>query len=567
MFMKCFKVFIFAWVVWGVLTAGPVTASATGGGSETEVSDFIRRSIENALDRDVFVCRNEVLCGAALIPSFYERRHFKPAWTEMGVLLPRTEIFISVLAEADEEGLQPRDYHFEEINRLITKHLKGGPANPGALTHLDLLLTDAFLMYAAHMIGGRVNPETVHAEWVLPSTKKDWNIDGILDSFLATDDPLGLLESLPPPHEEYQLLRKAFKRYKELLEEGGWEAIPEGEALKKGDRGFRVGLLLRRLQITGDLALGDVPNDEFGEKVELAVKNFQARHGLEVDGIAGKKTLAAMNVPAHSRMHQIRLNLERRRWLPREPENPHVSVNIADYTLAVIEDEYPVINMKVVVGRDYRRTPVFSDRIRYLVFNPYWTVPHTIAVKDILPKVKKDLDYLERERIRVFSGWDEDSPELDPSTVDWAALTPRNFQYRLRQDPGPHNAMGRIKFMFPNKFNVYLHDTNNAALFKKTDRSLSSGCIRVEKPFELALYLLNNQPGWTPEVVKETISGGKTKTVVLTTPVAVHIQYRTAWMDETMTVHFRKDIYNRDSILAEALEKRPLRPKSLSHWK
>jgi murein L,D-transpeptidase YcbB/YkuD len=269
-----------------------------------------------------------------------------------------------------------------------------------------------------------------------------------------------------------------------------------------------------------------------------------------------------MNVPAHARVRQIRLNLERWRWLPRELESPYVKVDIADYSLSVVEDRYPVIRMRAVVGREYRRTPVFSHRISYLVFNPYWTVPPTIAVKDILPKVKEDPAYLEREHIRVFSGWDEDSPELDPHTVDWAAMGPGNFKYRLRQEPGPHNALGRIKFMFPNKFNVYRHDTNKIGLFKKSDRSLSSGCIRVEKPVELAVYLLKNQTGWNPGLVEEAFSGGQTKTVILSDPVAVHIKYWTAWMDETMTVHFRKDIYNRDTTLGKALEERPPRPGS-----
>jgi len=560
--MDRLNVVIPALLVWALLSIAPLTVSAAGKGMEADLTDFIRRTIETALDKNAFVCKGEVLCGTALMPSFYERRHFKPAWSDEGALLPRAKLFISSLAGAGEEGLQPRDYHFKQLNHLIPKHAKGDAANPGALAQLDLLLTDAFLMYAAHMIGGRVNPETVHAQWVLSPNKKDRDILGMLDTFLASSDPMSLLSSLPPPHEGYHLLREAFKRYEEMLDEGGWEAIPYGKALKKGDRSFRVDLLRRRLQITGDLTSGDGPVDEFGENVERAVKNFQARHGLEVDGIAGRETLTAMNVPAHSRVDQIRLNLERWRWLPREFENPHIRVNIADYSLAVVEDDYPVISMKVVVGRDYRRTPVFSDRIRYLVLNPYWTVPHSIAVKDILPKAKKDPGYLEKEHIRVFSGWDEDSPELDPNTVDWSALTRNNFRYRLRQDPGPHNALGRIKFMFPNKFNVYLHDTNNIALFKKTDRSLSSGCIRVEKPFDLAVYLLKNQPGWTPGLIDEIIAAGKTKTVVLSTPVAVHIKYWTAWVDETMTVHFRKDVYDRDVTLRKALDEPPPRPEA-----
>ena len=548
--------------VWSLVIFGTAGASGADTESELQVTGIIRRTIESALDGNSFTCGGEVLCGAAVIPSFYERRRFRPAWVHEGALQPQAKALISTLYAAVDEGLEPRDYHLERLQQLIAERSGGGPADPATLAHLDIFLTDAFLMYAAHMLGGRVNPETVHAQWSLPARKAS-DLGGILERFLASADQQGVLASFPPPYEGYALLRDSLRRYKALVEAGGWNAIPPGPALRKGDWGSRVVLLRQRLEASGDLAPGGRLTDEFGAEVERAVKRFQSRHGLEVDGIAGRETLAAMNIPVQARVRQIRFNLERWRWLSRYPENPHVLVNIADYSLAVVEDGRHVIRMKAVVGRDYRRTPVFSDRIRYLVFNPSWVVPTSIAVKDILPKVKKDPGYLERERIRVFRGWGEDSPEVDGRLVDWSGVGRRNFPYSLRQDPGPHNALGRINFMFPNKFAVYLHDTNDTGVFEKTERPFSSGCIRIEEPIVLAAYLLKNQ-GWTAERIEKTLSTAQTRTVMLARPVAVHIQYWTAWVDEAMTVHFRKDIYDRDDPLGRALDERP--PRLLEHF-
>jgi murein L,D-transpeptidase YcbB/YkuD len=271
----------------------------------------------------------------------------------------------------------------------------------------------------------------------------------------------------------------------------------------------------------------------------------------------GPATLAALNVPVEQRIRQIRLNLERWRWLPRDFERRYLLVNIADFELDVIEDGRVRTTMRVIAGTTARRTPVFTGRMTYMELNPYWHIPPIIAKEDILPRLWKDPRYLVRENIRVFRGWAQEAPEVDPESVDWSQVTPEKFPFKLRQEPGPSNALGRIKFMFPNKFDVYLHDTPGRGLFNHNSRSFSSGCIRIEKPIELAEYLLQGQPEWNREKIVAAIHSKKTQIVWIPEPIAVHILYWTAWVDEDGTVHLRDDVYGRDTPLDEALQKGP----------
>ena len=228
-------------------------------------------------------------------------------------------------------------------------------------------------------------------------------------------------------------------------------------------------------------------------------------------------------------------------------------MNIAAFRVDVVESVETVLTMRAIVGRAYRRTPVFSDTVRYLVLNPSWNVPHSIAVNDKLPLIRQDPGYLERYGYRLYRGWGANAARVDPDTVDWSRITARNFPYRLYQEPGPHNALGRIKFMFPNRFDVYLHDTPERQLFQRTTRTFSSGCIRVERPRDLAGYLLRGAPSWTPDRIDRVLAAGTETTVSLPEPVPIHIQYWTAWAEGDGTVHFRPDIYDRDDSLDRAL--------------
>jgi murein L,D-transpeptidase YcbB/YkuD len=428
---------------------------------------------------------------------------------------------------------------------------------PRRLVDLDLLLTDAFLVYASHLLSGRVNPLTFDAEWHVVNSK-EVDIPAVLEKALDSHQVSEALESLRPSEKAYVQLKDALVRYRKYSREGNWPQVPDGVKLEDNDAGDRVLALRRRLEATGDLEKVETAQpDVFDTVLEDAVKRFQRRHGLDDDGVVGKGTLAALNVPAKDRARQIELNLERWRWLPRDLGRQYILVNIAGFALEVIDSDRLVLEMRVVVGRPYRRTPVFSAPMTYLVFSPYWHVPANLAVQDIVPAILKEPDYLAKKNIRVFQGWGVDTQEIDPATIDWSSVNRRHLPYRFRQEPGPNNSLGGVKFMFPNAFDVSLHDTPSRELFQRAERTFSSGCIRIEKPLELAEYLLSEASSWNSETVQAAARKGVEQTVRLPEPIAVHLLYWTSWIDREGNIQFRNDVYGRDRWLDEALREKP----------
>jgi murein L,D-transpeptidase YcbB/YkuD len=300
--------------------------------------------------------------------------------------------------------------------------------------------------------------------------------------------------------------------------------------------------------------------DVFDEGVENAVKRFQSRHGLIQDGVVGPATIGELNVRPEERIRQIEVNMERWRWLHETMGDRHIFVNVANFELGVVEGRHRVMTMRTIVGKHYQRTPVFSAQMTHLVLNPYWNVPASIAVREMLPLIRKNLDYLKNNSIKVFLVHGSGKTEVDPSTVEWASVSSEEFNYFFRQEAGPKNSLGRIKFMFPNKFNVYLHDTPHKELFERPVRQFSHGCIRIEKPLELAEYLLRGDPRWTQEDLLRALDGSVDRAVKLPRPIGVHVLYWTAWVDEEGTVQFRDDVYGRDMLVARALEEQPPGP-------
>ncbi len=494
------------------------------------------------------------------LPVFYERRGYEPAWIKDKGITSQADSLMHMLQDAENEGLRATDYHFAEIEKLMDKTKKLPvetlAMNAPMLTDMELLLTDAFLLYSAHLLAGKVNPETFDPEW--HARRKEADLAEKLEDALTTGSVEETLHSFLPQQPGYAALKAALARYKDLSSTEGWGRIHDGSKLQKGDRNECVAIVRKRLSTT-DRA-NRIRSDEeefFDEALEQAVRSFQELYGLDVDGVIGSATLAALNVPLEDRIRQIELNMERWRWLPQDLGTRYILVNIPQFALTVVEKSEPVMCMKVIVGMKYRRTPVFSDRMTYLVLSPYWNVPPSIAVKDKLPIIQKDPEYLTREHFKVFQGWGVRAEEIDPVTIDWSKLTPDNLPYRLRQDPGPGNALGPAKFMFPNKFNVYLHGTSSPEFFKQNVRTLSSGCIRIEKPLDLAVYLLQDDPDWTQQKILEEIDKHNEQTVQLKNPLPVHLQYWTAWVDDSEQVNFREDIYGRDKLLSEALRENP----------
>jgi murein L,D-transpeptidase YcbB/YkuD len=332
--------------------------------------------------------------------------------------------------------------------------------------------------------------------------------------------------------------------------------------------------LRRRLTTVGDLApAGSTAapvSDRFDADVAAAVQRFQRRHGLTADGIAGRRTVEALDVPVGDRIDQLRVNLERGRWVLHEIPDDFVLVNIAEipddfvlvniagFRVGLVRDGAMVWFARAQVGKQYRQTPVFAADMRYLVFNPDWTVPPTILAKDVLPAIQKDVSYLERKNMAVF---DREGRRLDPAGIDWSRYRGGDFPYIVRQGPGPTNALGLVKFIFPNPHFVFLHDTPSRGLFDREERTFSSGCIRVENPFELCELLLADQEGWDRARIDATIAGGETRTVHLSEPLPVVLIYWTAFVDLGGDLNFRRDVYERDAEVLAGLESGPVPPQ------
>jgi murein L,D-transpeptidase YcbB/YkuD len=528
-------------------------------GSSWQVDDLLRIRIEVADDTSILYAAGKQIHALDTLSRFYELRNFEPAWIAHGRPTDHVNTFLTALSSADQHGLRPEIYHARTIDEMLEKLKNIEQINPDPdiylLADLDLLLTDAFLTYGSHLLAGQVNPETFDPEWI--ANRRGADMAAILQDALNSGTIYESLRSLWPKHEGYIRLYETFNQYRLLLENGGkWPLIVPGPKMELGDRHDRVAMLRARLadepELQGEFLAGET--DLFDKSLEMAVMDFQNRHGLDVDGIVGRATLAVLNTPLEEKVERIRLNLERWRWLPEDLGVRNVQVNIANFQLKVVEQEQTVLEMKIIVGKDYRQTPVFSDKISYMVLNPSWYVPQSIAVKDKLPLIQKNPGYLAQQKMRVFSSWKADAKEINPYDIDWRTVTSSNFYYKLRQDPGPNNALGRIKFMFPNRFNVYLHDTPSRELFNKTSRTFSSGCIRIQNPEELALYFLEDDHRWDREKFYKALDTTKEQSIILSSPVPVHLLYWTVFVDEDGVVQFRKDIYGRDAQLAKALE-------------
>ncbi|MDL2268364.1 L,D-transpeptidase family protein [Desulfosarcina sp. OttesenSCG-928-A07] len=515
-------------------------------------------------------CQGEAMCSVQLMPSIYEKRQYQPLWSDGVQVSAQAMSFVRAMEQAPEEGLVPADYYLSTIDKLlfvIQGRQAAGHSVPSMVwAELDLILTDAFLLYGSHLSAGRVNPETLHNDWKVNLQSVD--LVAALERATAPDSDVDAeIDALRPPYPEYRGLKKELARLRNVVHsQEEVPRVPDGTTLRPGDRNSAIPILRQRLIVSGDLSpdTSVAQADLFDGELVKAVKAFQQRNGLATDGAVGKNTFYMLNIPVQDRIRQVIINLERWRWLPRDLGRRHVVVNTADFNLKAVANNTVMLDMRVVVGRPARRSPVFSAEISYLVVNPYWNIPNTIAVADILPRLKKgDVSYLNSRKIRVFQTWSKDAVEINPSTIDWRAYGPGRFPFRLRQDPGPTNSLGRIKFMFPNPFAVYLHDTPNHALFDRTQRDFSSGCIRVEFPSKLAEFVLAETPDWPPEKLAQAIKSQKTQTIRPRLPVPVHLLYITAWTDDAGVLQFRKDIYDRDIALQRAFNQR--RSQSASH--
>ena len=500
--------------------------------------------------------RSDIIGALDSLVRFYEYRGFRPLWIGDEGLLPQADALLQVISQAEREGIKPTVYHLSRIEQLVAelgrRDAHDQSQNLRSWVDLELLLTDAFFMYGSHVLTGQIDPRDLKEVWF--GERSQVNLGTAIQQASETDRVAEFLQNLRPTHAGYAALQKTLASYRDIAARGGWPVIPDGPKLQRGDHGPRVAALKNRLLLTSDLDQASAAVDDvFDPALVRGLQRFQERHGLDADGAVGTSTLTALNVPAEARVRQIELNMERWRWLPQTLGERSILVNIANFALDVVEHGRSVLAMRVVVGKPARRTPFFSADMTYLVLNPHWHVPPTIAIEDKLPLIRRDPGYVSRQHFKLFRHGEGGVTRVDPMSVDWSSVSARNFPYQLRQDPGPRNALGRVKFMLPNPYHVYLHDTPARELFAKTERAFSSGCIRLENPMELAEYLLRDDPQWSRQKIVTSSKREAEQVVHLPARIPVHLLYWTAWANEDGVVHFRKDIYDRDKVLDKAL--------------
>jgi murein L,D-transpeptidase YcbB/YkuD len=504
-------------------------------------SDAIRTLVEELHATGSLAVHAQPVASRELLPRIYENREFAPAWT----VLRQIDGLLEIIDESYLEGLDPNDYHAATLRSLRGTLTDLAALAPTDRAELDILLTDSIIRLGYHLRFGKIDPNALDPNWM--STRELFREDPAATIQAAIDSPSlrDFAARAIPRGFLYERFKTALAEYRALAANGGWPRVPAGATLNPGGTDERVPALAARLAITGDLPASSVAaGTSYDEALATAVRRFQARHGLAPDGAVGPATVAALNVPAAARVEQLRANLERARWVFYDPESEFLVVNIAGFQLYLLRRGEVVWRTRVQVGRPYRQTPIFRAEMTYLVINPTWTVPPTIYRDDILPVVRRDPAYLASHNIDLF---DLGGARVDPATVDWSR---RNPPYRLVQRPGPDNALGRVKFMFPNEHAVYLHDTPSRDLFERDSRAFSSGCIRVENPFELAEQLLGARARGRLDAL---VASGRTETVFLEKPMPIMLLYWTAEPDAEGRVSFLPDVYDRDRAVIAAL--------------
>lgn len=506
----------------------------------------IQTEIKYRMEQIQEVSEKNSTAGQKILPELYESYDYNLIWDTT-----KSTHLTQLISEMSNEGLLPEDYFDSKIRELSSE--VSSKSTVKKQVTLDLLKTESLIRMVYHLEFGKVDPEALDANWNIYK-----EIDSItpvkwFTSISNSDNLYEKVKQLIPDVHFFTVLRKALQEYREIQRNGGWKKVPAGETLELESSSERVVLLKKRLIHTKDyMSSEDSLSELFDSSLHNAVIHFQNRHGLTPDGKVGKGTLRALNVPVEKRIDQILVNLERARWIYNNIENEFIMVNIAAYQSTYIKNDTILWRGRSQVGKNYRQSPVFRATMDHLVFNPTWTVPPTVLKNDVVPAIKKDRSYLTTKNMKILT---HQGVEIHPDSIDWEKISPNKFPYMIRQEPGKANALGLVKFMFPNKHYVFMHDTPSKSLFNRESRAFSSGCIRVENPFDLAEQILNNENGWNRKRIDETVKSEKMTTVKLKHQFPVFLLYATAFpLNETETaVAFREDIYERDQKILDQL--------------
>ncbi len=509
------------------------------------------------------------------IRKLYKKNNYRLIWFDNFELKPAAHLLIQSLREtvADDRHL----YSYQMPAMLAA--VQNLTSMPKDVTALDILLSESFLTFSQDSQNNHFLPDLNshdHApEYKQEELAPEFRLSSadvlaqLMDN-LPHQRLYSLIETFTPSHHGYLQLREQLVRYQEVVRAGQWRSMPDGDELTLSDVHQDIGILRNTLLLFGELETSSIsrffgagmdevnpelvfdandPRFTFDEDLQQGLKRYQQNNGLEITGTLNQETRQQLQISPQRIARKIAFNMKRWRHLPAELGEKHVLVNMADYKLQLVENSEVRYQTKVIIGRPARRTPTLVDPMSNIVLNPTWTVPRRIAVNDILPKVKRDVDYLKRQNLQVFRNLSDGSEQIiDPYSVDWSKVSGKRMRYRFRQTAGPHNSLGTVKFNLPNDMAIYLHDTNHRELFAKDKRALSSGCVRVENPLQLAELLLEGKPGWTNKRLQQVVETRRTMYVPLPKPVPTYLLYRTAWVDEQGTLQMRPDVYNWDQL-------------------
>lgn len=517
-----------------------------------QVTTFIKQDINRLQQENFLEFEGEKILSKGFLPRFYEEREYRPAWSNFESF----QEAIYAIEGSNLDGLLPTDYHADVLVKIADRIMKltsQEDLDYRWIAEFDILMTDALFLYAYHLYNGKIDPYSLDANWNFGH--QDFPQDAPERLSIAIEDRsiTQKINTLRPNFQEYKSLMDELAFNRTIAEKGGWGTIEEGGKIDPGASDPRIPKIRKRLQITNNLSSTEnLENTLYDASLENDIRAFQDQHGLDVDGVIGKGSFAALNIPVEKKIEMLRVNLERARWVLQDVPDEYLIVNIARYKAYLMKNDQVIHETNVMVGKTYHQTPVFRSKLQYIEFNPTWTIPVSIVRKETIPKIKKDHDYLKKKNMVLL---DRSGNIVDQSTIDFDAISANNFPYTVRQEPGPWNALGQVKFIFPNKHSVYLHDTPSKSLFNKADRAFSHGCIRTQNPLDLAAVILKGTE-WDKTKIDELIDSKETKRVFVKPQLDVFLLYWTTGLIDTEKVFYLPDVYNRDQPILKLLDQK-----------
>ncbi len=496
------------------------------------------------------MCGDKSRCNSQLTSQFYKKNSYQAVWLKDNKPTDNAIKMVEIINQSYLDGLDPRSYHNTEINKLLAKIKNTDNDSPQLaklLANFDTTLTDAFFLYANNLHYGLQPAHKVFQYWTV--APKAINLTALLKTAAEGDSIESTIASIAPEYPGYAKLKTKMNEYQHVaMNTGGWESIPEGEPMQLGDKSSRVYLLQQRLVMSGELEEID-KKGKFTEDVQKAVITYQQNNGLYDDGIVDDDTLASLNIPITKKIQQMEMNLDKMRWLPNNMGSQYIMVNLPEYSLKAVKDNQVQLSMDVAVGGSEHPSCVLASKINTVVLNPYWNLPTSIAGAELWPRLKTDKNFLAKKHYNVLQADSSGNFTVvpNPETINWKNMSEKEFnRYRFRQDPGKDNSLGKVKFLFPNPCQIYLHDTNESEVFDVYKRDFSHGCIRVGEPRKLSYYILTQQEGWNKRRINSFYKDGKSQSVGLSTPINLYITYFTSWVSDDDWAQFRPDIYKLD---------------------